>query len=86
MRKFTACGYAVAAAMAATMATVPSLAQKVLTGQAAFTDYTKEQPGVRRLLTVADLPAPYATRAWTTARRWWSGQAMRGRRRRRDSR
>jgi glucose/arabinose dehydrogenase len=62
MRKFTACGYAVAAAMAATMATVPSLAQKVLTGQAAFTDYTKEQPGVRRLLTVADLPAPYATK------------------------
>jgi glucose/arabinose dehydrogenase len=48
--------------MAATMATVPSLAQKVLTGQAAFTDYTKEQPGVRRLLTVADLPAPYATK------------------------
>ncbi len=34
---------------------------KVLTGQDAFTDYTKEQPGVRRHLTVADLPAPYAT-------------------------
>jgi len=34
----------------------------VLTGQAAFTDYTKEAPGVRRKLTVADLPAPYATK------------------------
>jgi len=30
----------------------------VLTGQAAFTDYTKESPGVRRHLTVADLPGP----------------------------
>jgi glucose/arabinose dehydrogenase len=34
----------------------------VLTGQSAFTDYTKESPGVRRKLTVADLPAPYATK------------------------
>jgi glucose/arabinose dehydrogenase len=42
----------------------PATAQspaKVLTGQDAFTDYTKEKPGVRRHLTVADLPAPYAT-------------------------
>ncbi len=30
----------------------------VLTGQAAFTDALHEYPGVRRLLTVADLPAP----------------------------
>jgi len=30
----------------------------VLTGQAAFTDYTKEAPGTRRHLTVADLPGP----------------------------
>jgi len=30
----------------------------VLTGQAAFTDAAHEQPGVRRHLTVADLPAP----------------------------
>ena len=29
-----------------------------LTGQAAFTDYSKEQPGVRRKITLADLPAP----------------------------
>jgi glucose/arabinose dehydrogenase len=29
-----------------------------LTGQEAFTDFTKESPGVRRHLTVADLPGP----------------------------
>jgi glucose/arabinose dehydrogenase len=29
-----------------------------LTGQAAFTDYAHESPGVRRKVTVADLPAP----------------------------
>jgi glucose/arabinose dehydrogenase len=34
-----------------------------LTGQAAFTDYSKESPGVRRKLTVADLPQPYATQS-----------------------
>lgn len=33
----------------------------VLTGQAAFTDYSKEKPGTMRKLTVADLPVPYAT-------------------------
>jgi glucose/arabinose dehydrogenase len=35
---------------------------KVLTGQDAFTNYLQEKPGVRRHLTVADLPAPYATK------------------------
>jgi glucose/arabinose dehydrogenase len=30
----------------------------VLTGQAAFTDWTQEAPGIRRHLTVADLPGP----------------------------
>ena len=35
----------------------------LLTGQAAFTDYTKEAPGVSRKLTVTDLPAPYATKS-----------------------
>lgn len=35
---------------------------KVLTGKDAFTDYSKERPGVRRKITVADLPAPYATK------------------------
>lgn len=48
------------AAFAFAIAVVPvsTLAQTVLTGQNAFTDYTKEHPGVRRHLTVADLPAP----------------------------
>ena len=32
--------------------------QGVVTGQDAFTDYTKEHPGVRRHITVADLPQP----------------------------
>lgn len=47
----------------ACLTTLPMLAQSgnVLTGQAAFTDYSKQQPGVIRKLTVADLPAPYAT-------------------------
>ncbi|HTV16286.1 MAG TPA: PQQ-dependent sugar dehydrogenase [Acidobacteriaceae bacterium] len=35
---------------------------QVLTGQNAFTDYTKEHPGVIRHLTVNDLPAPYASK------------------------
>ena len=32
-----------------------------LTGKAAFTDYSQEKPGIRRKLTLADLPEPYAT-------------------------
>ncbi len=36
-------------------------AQQVLTGQAAFTDYSKESPGTLRHITPADLPAPYAS-------------------------
>jgi glucose/arabinose dehydrogenase len=35
--------------------------QPVLTGQAAFTDYSKSQPGLQHHITVGDLPAPYAT-------------------------
>jgi glucose/arabinose dehydrogenase len=34
----------------------------VITGKAAFTDYTQEKPGVRRKITIADLPEPYATK------------------------
>src|ERR1700733_11529671 len=30
----------------------------VITGQAAFADYTQEHPGVRRKITLADLPEP----------------------------
>jgi glucose/arabinose dehydrogenase len=36
----------------------PSKSSPILTGQAAFTDAAHESPGTRRLLTVADLPAP----------------------------
>ena len=31
---------------------------KVLTGQAAFTDWNQQAPGVRHKLTLADLPEP----------------------------
>ena len=34
-----------------------------LTGQAAMGDWTTDAPGVRRRLTVQDMPAPYATRS-----------------------
>ena len=43
------------------LGSLPAVAQQTLTGQDAFTDYTKEHPGVRRKITVADLPQPYAT-------------------------
>lgn len=36
---------------------------KPLTGQAAFTDWQKEKPGVERKITLADLPQPYATKS-----------------------
>src|ERR1700722_16699010 len=50
--------------------------EAVRTGAAAFGDWRTDAPGVRRLITPADLPAPYATRstanmshqeAWTEA-------------------
>ncbi len=55
MHKLTACLLAASLPFAVSAAR----AQKtVLTGKAAFTDYTTEKPGVRRHLTVADLPEP----------------------------
>src|SRR5258705_4142065 len=36
---------------------------KTLTGRAAFGDFSTDAPGVRRLITPADLPKPYATRS-----------------------
>jgi hypothetical protein len=33
-------------------------AQQTITGHAAFADYTQQKPGVRRKITVADLPEP----------------------------
>jgi glucose/arabinose dehydrogenase len=47
--------------LAALLTAAPGHGQ-ALTGQNAFTDYTKEHPGVIRHLTVNDLPAPYATK------------------------
>jgi glucose/arabinose dehydrogenase len=38
------------------LATLP--AQQTITGQAAFADWNQQQPGVRRKITVADLPEP----------------------------
>ena len=52
------------AALAVTLCSLgalPAVAQQTLTGQDAFTDYSKEHPGVRRKITVADLPQPYGT-------------------------
>lgn len=44
--------------VAALMAAPIALTAQTLTGQDAFTDYSKEHPGVRRRITVADLPEP----------------------------
>lgn len=38
-------------------------AQQTITGTAAFADYTAQKPGVRRKITVADLPEPNAAEA-----------------------
>jgi len=46
------------AVLAALLFAVPAGAQQVLTGQAAFTDWSQQRPGVRHHLTVADIPAP----------------------------
>jgi glucose/arabinose dehydrogenase len=45
------------------MASMPARAaeQTVRTGKAAFGDWTTDAPGVRRKITVADLPPPFAT-------------------------
>jgi len=52
---------ALAGLFAAALAAQAQSSQPVLTGQDAFTDFNKSQPGVRHHITVADLPAPYAT-------------------------
>jgi glucose/arabinose dehydrogenase len=36
-------------------------AQQVITGPAAYADWSQQKPGVMRKITVADLPAPFAT-------------------------
>jgi glucose/arabinose dehydrogenase len=48
-----------AVALSASLLAPSAAAQtKTLTGQDAFTDYSKEHPGVRRKITAADLPQP----------------------------
>jgi len=46
------------AALAALFLCVSGDAQQVLTGQATFTDWSQQRPGVRHHLTVGDIPAP----------------------------
>lgn len=53
---FTAVAFAAAPPQAATL-------QNVQTGQAAFTDWQKQKPGIARKITLADLPAPFATQS-----------------------
>ena len=43
---------------AVALATPAAVKAQTLTGQAAFTDYSQEHPGVRRKITLADLPEP----------------------------
>lgn len=53
----TAC-FALSATALFLLQIVSAQSAATLTGQNAFTDYTKEHPGVRRKVTVADLPEP----------------------------
>lgn len=46
------------AVMAVLLFSLPGHGQQVLTGQAAFTDWSQQHPGVPHHLTVADIPAP----------------------------
>src|SRR5438309_8530132 len=50
--------YAFAAFAFATFLPSAVYAQQTITGQAAFADFTQQKPGVRRKITVADLPEP----------------------------
>jgi len=54
---------AAALAIAAPIAAAPAAVavDSLLTGQAAFGDWTSDAPGVRRLIRATDLPHPYAT-------------------------
>lgn len=50
--------FSVLALACAAVLPLPAQTGKIITGQAAFADYTQQHPGVRRKITVADLPAP----------------------------
>jgi glucose/arabinose dehydrogenase len=66
MRRLLICGITAVtlaglAVLVSGAGTVP--AKDILTGDKAFEDATKVQPGTFRRITVADLPAPYATKS-----------------------
>ena len=67
-------------ALSACLAAAAALAadRPLLTGPAAFGDWRTDAPGVRRLITPADLPPPFATRS--TANPTAAGSAHAGRR------
>jgi hypothetical protein len=49
--------------VALALADTEDAARPVLKGRAAMGDWTTDAPGVRRLITLADLPKPFATRS-----------------------
>ena len=58
MKFHASSGSFVAALILATLLPQALPAQQTITGQAAFADYSQQKPGVRRKITVADLPEP----------------------------
>jgi glucose/arabinose dehydrogenase len=52
------CSAVITLCAAATLAPTLVPAQQTVTGQAAFADWNQQQPGVRRKITLADLPQP----------------------------
>jgi glucose/arabinose dehydrogenase len=61
MHKLTIALLVLASASAPTIAMAQQ--QPLLTGQAAFTDWNQQQPGMRHLITLADLPEPNSAEA-----------------------
>jgi glucose/arabinose dehydrogenase len=62
MTSFRFSAYASVCLLTVCLAQASGAGQKeVLTGQAAFTDYRSQKPGIRHKITVADLPKPFST-------------------------
>ena len=53
-----ACSFVLLPSLVALAADTPTSKPQVITGQAAFADWNQQQPGIRRKITVADLPEP----------------------------
>jgi glucose/arabinose dehydrogenase len=60
---FALLGLGIIAAVPCLRGALGDITGPVQTGQAAFTSYKKEAPGIVRKITVADLPRPYATKS-----------------------